>query len=492
MNFDKPLYITGTTLAGVSGARQTTLNFRVGAILDVMVARQNDASSYTLNLGRHQLNATSELPLTVGKRAHLQVMGSDAQGRPALRPLSEQQGQVAVQLQQRVASQQSAPLRQALQIPTTNTFAKQALEPLLAVLPQREDVMNAGKLRQTLLRSGLFLEALLARGQLPQGTDLKALLVRLAGQHTPQPAQTAQTVSAPPPNPNSSQVQSGSALPQQNASASPQQASASQGQQPPAKPTYDAPQRPSASTPQPPAAPRNPNNPQPALPTGMQPRPFPAAQSATLSNTTPQMSAANLTSPLGAGKGVQVSQAYQQAAPSPASLKSLQLGQFLATMESRLDTLPQLLRVLESSVNRIESQQLASLQAREQGQAQWLLDLPVRNGEDIDYWQFFMRQENAGRTDKQQKEKRWLVTLSVELWAVGKLAIHIDHGDSRTAIRLFSENPEVLDWVAKKSPVLQAKLSKAGIENSEVEGHFGALPDSLQPQVDLPGLSATA
>nr|WP_246386520.1 flagellar hook-length control protein FliK [Litorivivens lipolytica] len=103
-----------------------------------------------------------------------------------------------------------------------------------------------------------------------------------------------------------------------------------------------------------------------------------------------------------------------------------------------------------------------------------------------------MRQENAGRTDKQQKEKRWLVTLSVELWAVGKLAIHIDHGDSRTAIRLFSENPEVLDWVAKKSPVLQAKLSKAGIENSEVEGHFGALPDSLQPQVDLPGLSATA
>lgn len=195
---------------------------------------------------------------------------------------------------------------------------------------------------------------------------------------------------------------------------------------------------------------------------------------------------------LPASREAQISSAYQQTASSTATQHGLQLGKAVAGMESKLESLPQLVRALESGVARIESQQLASLQAREHGQVQWLLDLPVRNGQEIDYWQLFMRREQSAQSDQNEKEKRWLVTLSVDLELAGELAIHIDHSERRTFVKLFSEDPAVLQWVAEKSPILEAKLSKAGITNSEVEGHFGALPDSLQPDVALPGVNATA
>ncbi|WP_372777771.1 hypothetical protein [Litorivivens sp.] len=483
MNFDKPLYITNPTVSGVVDTKQKAMSFRVGAILDVLVVKQQDASSYTLKMGRHQMNATSETPLQVGKRALLQVLGTDAQGRAALRPLTEQQSQVAVLLQQRVAAQQASPIRQLVQTPA-NSQMRQTLEPLLALLPQRGDVLQAGTLRQTLQRSGVFLEALLARGRLPAAPDLKSSILRLLGQLQPSPTEGAR----PPPSPvlsnatpQANSTNAGAPQPQTSAPTPGQNAQPSTYAPPARLPTPQSPPAPSAPPPQTKASPTLPGN----LLSGASLPPTTARAAAS-----PPLPAHPQGLP--ASREAQISSAYQQTASSTANQHGLQLGKALAGMESKLESLPQLVRALESGVARIESQQLASLQAREQGQVQWLLDLPVRNGQEIDYWQLFMRREQSAQSDQNEKEKRWLVTLSVELDLAGKLAIHIDHSERRTFVKLFSEEAFVLQWVEEKSPILQAKLSKAGITNSEVEGHFGALPDSLQPDVALPGVNATA
>ena len=484
MNFDKPLYITSPTVSGVVDTRQKAMSFRVGAILDVLVVGQQDTSSYTLKMGRQQMNATSEMPLQVGKRALLQVLGTDAQGRAALRPLTEQQSQVALQLQQRVAAQQGSPIRQLVQVPTNNLM-RQTLEPLLALLPQREDVLQPGKLRQTLQRSGVFLEALLARGQLPAAPDLKSVMLRLLGQLQAPPSEGARP--APPnPAPQGSAANTGAPPPQSSAPSPGQTGQPTTYAPPPRQPMSQSPATPSALPPQAKAPPTLPANllAGASMPPGTASRPPASLPLSTHASTHAQ--------PLPASREAQISSAYQQTASSTATQHGLQLGKALAGMESKLESLPQLVRALESGVARIESQQLASLQAREQGQVQWLLDLPVRNGQEIDYWQLFMRREQSAQSDQSEKEKRWLVTLSVELELAGKLAIHIDHSERRTFVKLFSEEPAVLQWVAEKSPILEAKLSKAGIANSEVEGHFGALPDSLQPDVALPGVNATA
>lgn len=480
MNFDKPLYITSPTVSGVVDTRQKAMSFRVGAILDVLVVRQQDASSYTLKMGQQQLSATSESQLQVGKRALLQVLGTDSQGRAALRPLTEQQSQVAVLLQQRVAGQQGSPIRQLVQT-STNALMRQTLEPLLTLLPQREDVLQAGKLRQTLQRSGVFLEALLARGQLPAAPDLKSVMLRLLGQLQAPPSEGARPA---PPNqaPQGSATNTGAPQPQSSTPSSGQTTQPTTYAPPSRPPMPQSPATHSALPPQAKAPPTLPAN----LLAGA------SAAPSTASRAPLSTHASNHAQPLPASREAQISSAYQQTASSTATQHGLQLGKALAGMESKLESLPQLVRALESGVARIESQQLASLQAREQGQVQWLLDLPVRNGQEIDYWQLFMRREQSAQSDQSEKEKRWLVTLSVELELAGKLAIHIDHSDRRTFVKLFSEEPAVLQWVAEKSPILEAKLSKAGIANSEVEGHFGALPDSLQPDVALPGVNATA
>ncbi len=481
MNFDKPLYITNPTVSGVVDTKQKAMSFRVGAILNVLVVKQQDTSSYTLKMGRQQMNATSEMPLQVGKRALLQVLGTDAQGRAALRPLTEQQSQVAVQLQQRVAAQQASPIRQLVQTPA-NSPMRQTLEPLLALLPQRGDVLQAGALRQTLQRSGIFLEALLARGRLPAAPDLKSSMLRLLGQLQPSSTEGARpTPPLPNATPQTSSANAGAPQPQASTPAPGQNAQPSTYAPPARQPMQQAPPAPSGAPPQTKAPPTLPGN----LLTGASPPP-------TTARTPGSLPLPAHPQGLPASREAQISSAYQQAASSTATQHGLQLGKALAGMESKLESLPQLVRALESSVARIESQQLASLQAREQGQVQWLLDLPVRNGQEIDYWQLFMRREQSAPTDQNEKEKRWLVTLSVDLELAGKLAIHIDHSERRTFVKLFSEEASVLQWVEEKSPILQAKLSKAGIANSEVEGHFGALPDSLQPDVALPGVNATA
>lgn len=438
MNIDKSLYVPPSTQQAPYVALQVRRALpvvKVGAILDVLVASQHNRNNYTLRLGRETVQAYSEKPLPVGSRQALKVLAIDQQGKLSAQIVSATESRITQALQAR--SYTAQPLSRVLQIlisqnnvqvpaATQNTLAQ-----VLESIPQKKAIFQPQQLARAIRESGVFLESRLAQGDVPV-RDFKGLLLALWQQLSRgNPANIANTA-----NP----------LPK----------------------TYGPPPALTTGGEQAPPAPLN----------AMRSSPEKAPQALVPRNDTSATSKPMVPAPssrvMATNNPLQL---YQQVSQQPSAPPPPPLME-----ESPYS----LLRAVESGIARLESHQLTAGQARENQQLIWLLELPVRNGGEIDVWQFLLQRETPDdKKNTPEREARYRVSLSVELPAVGLLTIEIDYSESATRFNFYSKNADILAAINQRSSSLKARLSSQGIEQTSIAAHFGEgklpVPSSSAP-----------
>ncbi|MGD8177093.1 flagellar hook-length control protein FliK [Marinimicrobium sp. ARAG 43.8] len=107
----------------------------------------------------------------------------------------------------------------------------------------------------------------------------------------------------------------------------------------------------------------------------------------------------------------------------------------------------------------------------------WILELPVRWGQDIQTLSLRIEEEeNQGDNDSSGGIRQWQVQLGFELPGVGAFHALITVRDPQVATRLWVERPDVAATVRNRLDELQQKLEREGINVTRLECHVGQPP----------------
>ncbi|NKI16793.1 flagellar hook-length control protein FliK [Spongiibacter sp. KMU-166] len=410
----------------------------VDRVLNAVVLGQRAQHLYELASGNLRMTAESQTPLRNGEQLQLKVTGQDAQQRPVLQVLSQDnRANIAPMLRNTLPLQQpltqlAASLEQLVQNLPSRPALQAALASFIGVTPSRQQLGDPEQLRRVIQNSGQFLESSILANNSSSG-DLKTALLRLATQLEQARAQAGTTAN------NAAQ---GKPLPQ------------SYG--PPAtlaKPT-DA-----ASTPDP----------------------------------------ANSPAALAKAAGSPAS-AYQSMRPNT-ELPG-QLGpqaRLAAAPTTDTDTaLKQLLQNVRGAIARQDAHQLLHLQSREPGSQQYFIELPVHDRDGIDIWQLHLHQqarhqhdrEDAAPTSSPRKQApSWTITLNFDLPGLGPMKAHVHQQEEAVSIHFTAEQASTLTLLEHFRHELTARLNSQGITDldlhcdcAKVSPHSTSLGD--QPLLD--------
>ncbi len=490
----------GTAPLTGTNAAATTIRWQVGQLLQATVA-ETLAGKILLSIGSRQVISTSSLPLEKGQQLTVQVRSLGE--IPVLRITS---GPVSTPLAQAVRTlipQQDsmtpllaslARLTQTAQ-PPVPPLIRELTRVLVRNLPDTTAVTRPDTLKTAIERSGLLLERHLvqqanppraqASNPLPVDAiekDFKANLLQLVERlrNWPgSPAGARATVAARPP---ATPTTAGS-LP-----------TASQVT------LRDTPLAPSVSTPRgdsnvgTPATTgrRTPPGPSPATATLSAEQMHRALQSgvrAPLADARPAVApgvplpAASSSPPPSANTATTVAQPPGTVPPPFAGAPPAPQAAVQATIDlvNRIGNLrTDLLRQTEAALARIQLHQLAS-QPREveRGLLEWLFELPVRRGDDIDLWSMrFVREQAERRAQKHKVQHTWSVQLGFDLPGLGPVQAQVTLRGERVSTRFWTGKEEALPLFRDNLQALQKMFGKAGLEIGKLDCVPGPMPSA--------------
>ncbi|MDY6941559.1 MAG: flagellar hook-length control protein FliK [Pseudomonadota bacterium] len=184
-----PATLSTANLVAVTGARSQSLGWNIGDVVTARVLAQTAEGLLKLQIDGQQIKAHTQLQLDAGRSVLLQVL--QAKDAPILRLLTSSNDALAQHtLRQQLSRQTDLPsvFRQLSQANVSGKLpgsVANASSRLIAALPTPQQLTDAGRLKQALMDSGLFLESKLAHqgaslkpGEFNQ--DLKNMLLRLS------------------------------------------------------------------------------------------------------------------------------------------------------------------------------------------------------------------------------------------------------------------------------------------------------------------------
>ncbi len=419
-----------------------------GQLLQATVGR-SEAGRVLLQIGHRQVMAETSLPLQPGQRIDLRVQET---GRlPVLRILSAlaEDDPVASAFRQLLPRQAPlAPLLGTLAAltrqsrPALPAALDAAVRKLTADLADSREVARAPGLKEALRNTGLFLEPrlLAGSGATPPGGDFKANLLRLVRllraslPGAPRGSAPPAAAAAPPgrarpaagaDRPAAEAVDArGSPLPlqvlarlQQRMAPPPLRPAAAALPLPPATPGRSIGVRPPASPPPPPL---------PGRP------------------------------------------------PRPQAVVARDLEQLVRLGSLRTELLQQ----AEAALARLHLSQLAAVPREgDRGLIEWLFDLPVRRGDDIDLWSLRVRREGGRpRAGGRRQPAIWTVQLAFDLPALGPVQAQVQLQDDTVSARFWAERPDTVPLLRDHLHELRRTLRDTGLDVGDIECHRGSLP----------------
>lgn len=221
-----------------------------------------------------------------------------------------------------------------------------------------------------------------------------------------------------------------------------------------------------ASPSEPPAAPRAgavPPMPQPPFPT------LPQQASPQAAPQTPAQSAPFQTLPL--------------LPPLAASRPQAQprLATAVLQAETQASFLSQFRGEVESSLARIQLQQLGSLPGDHPEHRVWLLELPIRHGSGADLWQLRVERdpEESARTtgDEGNRRTTWSIRLAFDLTGLGPVQGLLRQQADRISIRLWAEAQGTVAMLKPRLAELRGNLLAAGVAVGDIHCHQGHPPE---------------
>lgn len=488
-----------TPLTGANAAA-TTIRWQVGQQLQATVA-DTLAGKILLSIGNRQVISASSLPLEKGQQLTLQVRSLGE--IPVLRITAGPASNPLAQAVRNLIPQQDSmtPLLASLARLTQTAGApvppliRELTRTLVRNLPDTTTVTRPDTLKTAIERSGLFLEQHLARQVNPSRVqasnplpveaiekDFKANLLQLVERLRNWPGSPAgdrPAVAARPSVPST---------PAGNLSATNQAA------------VRDAPPLPTITT-----APRGNSQAGTSAPgAGNAP---PAASSPTNTLSAEQMHRAlqsGVRAPLADARPVAATGSplpATQPGPAPAGTTtgttvSLSPGTVpppftgsppapQAAVQATIDLVNRignlrtdLLRQTEAALARIHLHQLAS-QPREveRGLLEWIFELPVRRGNDIDLWSMrFVREKAERHAQRHKAQHSWSVQLGFDLPGLGPVQAQVTLRGERVSTRFWAGKEEVLPLFRDNLQALQKMFGEAGLETGKLDCVPGPMP----------------
>lgn len=137
----------------------------------------------------------------------------------------------------------------------------------------------------------------------------------------------------------------------------------------------------------------------------------------------------------------------------------------------------------EPVLSRLETHQLMHLQQRDGQHQQWLFELPMRHGQNIDVWQLHIDQDERGQAEGDAaRGNSWTLTLSVDFPETGALMIRLGLTGSRLHAHFHAESAATHQRIQAWLPELQEALTQRGVPEPTLTCQRG-LPhrDNLPP-----------
>lgn len=163
----------------------------------------------------------------------------------------------------------------------------------------------------------------------------------------------------------------------------------------------------------------------------------------------------------------------QTAQPQAASNASL------AMMNNPKMMAEELLQQVEGVLSRIQSQQLQSLQADQQGRQMWMMELPVKHKENIDL--FDLRIQRDGKDKEQsEQEQSWSMTLAFDLEGLGPIRVQVGLIGEAITANFWAELPDTRRLFHEHIEHLRSRLNQSGLEVSELSCQCGVPPEPAE------------
>lgn len=137
-----------------------------------------------------------------------------------------------------------------------------------------------------------------------------------------------------------------------------------------------------------------------------------------------------------------------------------------------------LLQQTEAALARIQLHQLAALPREgERGLLEWLLEVPIRRGEDIDLWSMRVFSEHRQQQhETPQQAPNWSVQLAFDLPGLGPMQAQVQLAGEQVSTRFWTEHQDTLPLLRGHMHELRQALSEAGLDVGELECQPGPRP----------------
>jgi hypothetical protein len=502
--------LPGNAPVSVTRTDTATSAWQVGQILRAVPLSGTPGGQTQLLIGNQLVQGQSPIPLPAGQPVSLQVESLVPQ--PLLRILPAPGADPVADAIRTILPRQGALSPLLSNLAQLGNARPAVLPPLLQALsrtllrqlPDSRSVSTAPGLRQAVAQAGLFMEAKLGNarggGRVDLGTDLKANLLRLVhlvrnwpGVQGTSAASPRAAPASPAPLPTAP-----TAAPAPATTAGPP--AASHPQVPLSPVTTAAPVL--AGTSPAPAPGRTPTAPGPA-PGGTQPPPLPPGQSGTPAPATLARGLRAAVPLPGGSQGPATPPAAMPVTPASALARVLSIAntgfalhappplrgqppqpqaRIQASLQAQMPAAllrSELLQQAEASVARVQLSQLASLpQGRDTG-LEWLLDLPVRRGEETDVWSLGIRRDDqAGGRGQHTGGPLWTVQLAFDLPGLGPMQARVSLRGEQVSTWFWATREEALPLLQQHLQELRRELEGSGLQVAELHCLRGPMPEA--------------
>ena len=152
----------------------------------------------------------------------------------------------------------------------------------------------------------------------------------------------------------------------------------------------------------------------------------------------------------------------------------------LQNINQQEEAMHSFLRQIESSLSHLQQHQLQNLNESNFGRPDWLIELPIKDGQHIDLFKLHINEEESNNADEEHK-KIWNVTLQFDLTGLGKIKAHIKMQNELVSAQFFSEKKDVLSLFQNNFDYLRSRLNLSGLHVGSIECTQAKIVDEQTP-----------
>ncbi len=172
--------------------------------------------------------------------------------------------------------------------------------------------------------------------------------------------------------------------------------------------------------------------------------------------------------------------------PHPGSAEST--GTSLQNISQRDEALQIFSRQVESSLAHLQQQQLHHLNEAQAGRPLWTLELPIRDGQDIDLFELRIEEDASSANSEEADKKIWNLTLQFDLQGLGKVKAHVKMQNEHISTRFYSENPQTLALFNQHLEYLRNRFNYNGLQVDSIDCARASLAEKMEmptPPLDV-------